>query len=487
MGGPYLIAIDQSTSSTKALLFNRAGDMIGKAGREHRQKISAEGWISHDGEELYQNTLAAVRDLVQKTGVLKEELAGAGISNQRETAILWDLASGKPLNDAVVWQCNRGKEICDALIPYAEDIRRRSGLPLSPYFSAAKIAWLLRHTEHRASKKLRAGTIDSWLLYKLTGNCGTDVSNASRTQLLNLHGRRWDEQLCGYFGIDPALLPELRDSDSCFGYTDFEGFLPSPIPIHAIMGDSQAALFAQGCRKKGMAKATYGTGSSVMVNTGEEMVLCENVVTSLAWSANGTANYVVEGNINYSGAVITWLVNDVKLIGSAQEAEELAAAANPADTTYLVPAFSGLGCPHWIPGARAVLCGMSRVTGRGEIVRAAEESIAWQIHDIVACIQAEAGIALGELRADGGASRDSFLMQFQSDILNLPLIVPANEECSGSGAAWMAGIALGIYDEMTLVHPPRIVYRPAMADSERSRRLLGWEEALRLVTGNRRH
>ncbi|MDR2786249.1 MAG: glycerol kinase, partial [Treponema sp.] len=443
--GPYILAIDQSTSGTKALLFNALGDILCRADRPHTQKISANGWIAHDPMEIYRNTLAAVSDLMQKSGVDRGAVIGAGISNQRETAMVWDRKTGLPVYDAIVWQCARGEEICERLSSSGETIRARTGAPLSPYFSAAKIAWVLEHTENQNNKNLCAGTIDSWLVYKLTGNFKTDWSNASRTQLLNLPNLDWDREVCGLFGIDPALLPQVCDSNSLFGLSDFEGIFPRAVPLRAVMGDSHGALFAQGCLEKGMAKATYGTGSSVMINIGGNPVFCKSVVTSLAWGMDGNVDYVLEGNINYTGAVIKWLVDDLGLISSSKEAGPLALTANPADTSYLVPAFSGLGAPHWVSGARACLCGMTRGTRRAEIVKAAEESIAYQITDVVRAIQEESGVLFTELRVDGGASRDSFLMRFQSDILNLPLSVPGPEELSAMGAAYMAGIALGLY------------------------------------------
>jgi glycerol kinase len=481
---PYILAVDQSTSGTKALLFNAAGDILCRADRPHAQKISANGWIAHDPMEIYRNTLAAVSDLIQKSGVDGGAITGAGISNQRETAMVWDRKTGLPVYDAVVWQCARGAEICKRFSADSESIiRARTGLPLSPYFSAAKIAWVLEHTENQHNKNLCAGTIDSWLVYKLTGNLKTDWSNASRTQLLNILDLEWDREICELFGIDPAILPPICDSDSFFGLSDFGGALPKPVPLRAAIGDSHGALFAQGCLERGMAKATYGTGSSVMVNTGDKPVFCKNVVTSLAWGRNSSINYVLEGNVNYAGAVIKWLVEDLGLIASSKNAGPLAQEANPADTSYLVPAFSGLGAPHWVSGARACLCGMTRSTGRAEIVKAAEESIAYQITDVVRAIQEESGVPLGELRVDGGPARDSFLMQFQSDVLNLPLSVPEPEELSAMGAAYMAGIALELYSPAVLSRCRRTRYEPRMDNETRTRRYQGWRDAVRMVTG----
>jgi glycerol kinase len=477
----FILAIDQSTSGTKALILDSRAAIVARADKAHEQKISPQGWVSHDPMEIYRATLATVREVVEKAGIDKGAILGVGISNQRETALAWDKDSGLPVNDAVVWQCARGASLCENLADHADAVRAATGLRLSPYFSAAKIAWILEHAENKG--RLCAGTIDSWLVFKLTGNCKTDYSNASRTQLFNINSLGWDENICGLFGVDPAILPEVCDSNGVFGATDFEGFLPKPVPIRGVMGDSHAALFAQGCLEKGMGKATYGTGSSVMVNIGDRPVFCENVVTSLAWGMSGRVQYVLEGNINYTGAVIKWLVEDVKLLASSQEAGVLAAQANPADRTYLVPAFSGLGAPYWESGARAVLSGMTRSTGRAEIVRAAEDSIAYQIADVIRVMAEESGVALKELRVDGGPTRDRYLMQFQSDILNIPLSVPAYEELSALGAGRLAGIALGFYAPAVPGETARTRFEPLMREAKREEYVSGWKEALRLAIG----
>jgi glycerol kinase len=478
----YILGIDQSTAGTKALVFNGQGLIVSRCDKSHEQKISGKGWVAHDPEEIYRNTLSVCAETIRIAGIDPAAIAGIGISNQRETALVWDRKSGRPVYDAVVWQCSRGEGICKAMVknnPGAEEhIRRCTGLRLSPYFSAAKIAWILEHSGRKGDKDLCAGTVDSWLMYKLTGNFKTDYSNASRTQLFNINKLRWDEEICGLFGIEGDILADLCDSNSLFGKTDLEGLLPKPVPVHAAMGDSHAALFGQGCIEKGMGKVTYGTGSSVMINSGRTPEFCQNVVTSLAWGINGKVDYVFEGNINYSGAVIKWLIEDLGLIASAKEAGPLAAGANQDDTTYLVPAFSGLGAPHWKAGAKASITGMTRATGRDEIVKAAEESIAYQIADVVNKVREEGGITLRELRADGGATRDSYLMQFQSDILNLPLEVSENEELSAIGAAWMAGMALGIYSPGMHDTMKRRRYTPIMDRAERERRLSGWQEAV---------
>ena len=406
--GKYIIGIDQSTQGTKSLLFDENGELLARADLPHRQIVNEKGWVEHDPEEFYRNVIQTVRNVVEKAGISKEEIVGAGISNQRETALSWD-REGKPVYNAIVWQCARGEAICQRLKAHEAMIKERTGLQLSPYFSAAKLAWIQENVEEArelaAKGLLRCGTVDSFLVYRLTGGkvYRTDYSNASRTQLFNISTLSWDEEICALFGISPKLLPEVTDSDGYYGETDFEGFLERPIPIHGVLGDSHGALFGQGCLEKGMVKATYGTGSSVMMNVGEQPVFSQHgVVSSLAWGMNGKVHYVLEGNINYTGAVITWLEKDLKLIASAGETEELAKKAAPEDHTYLVPAFTGLGAPYWDSGAEGILYGITRTTGKAEVVRAALDCIAYQITDIIRVMETDSGIPIRALRADGG-------------------------------------------------------------------------------------
>ena len=484
----YILGIDQSTQGTKALLFDDKGNLISRTDLPHRQIIDERGWVEHDPEEILKNTIHVVKDLVKKNGISKEQISGIGISNQRETAMVWDRESGRPIYNAVVWQCARGEQICRRLEEkgYAEKIRQKTGLRLSPYFSAAKIAWILQNVEGAREKneagKLCIGTMDSWLVYKLTKEHAfkTDYSNASRTQLFNITDLCWDNELCPWFGVNRQCLPKVCGSDELFGMTDLDGYLDHPIPIHGVLGDSHGALFGQGCTEPGMIKVTYGTGSSIMMNIGEKPVLSdEGIVTSLAYKIGEKVNYVLEGNINYTGAVISWLKNDLKLIDSAGETEELAKAANLEDETYLVPAFSGLGAPYWDSDARAVISGMSRTTGKNEMVKAALESIAYQISDIVEIMKRTAGLEIAEIRVDGGPTRNHFLMQFQSDILNIPVRVPDAEELSGIGAAYAAGIAMGIYDQKSLFeNVNRTEYKARMNETERERKINGWRQAV---------
>ncbi len=479
--GEYILGIDQSTSGTKAVIFDSGGRIIGRSDKAHEQKISSSGWVSHDPMEIYESMLQAVSDVIAKTQIDKANIKAAAISNQRETALVWDKSIGLPVNDAVVWQCGRAADICKKLEAMSAEIKAKTGLPLSPFFSAAKIAWILENSDV-AGKTLCAGTIDSWLIFKLTGNHKTDYSNASRTQLLNLSTLEWDRNICAAFGIDVSVLPEICDSNSEFGSSDFDGIFDKKIPILAVMGDSHGALYGQGCFEKGMVKATYGTGSSVMMNIGDSPVFSDNgLATSLAWGIDGKVSYVLEGNINYTGSVIKWLVDDVKLIESSKESGEIAATANRDDTTYLVPAFTGLGAPYWKSDAKAMLYGMSRKTGRAEIIKAAEECIAYQIADILKLMQEEVDFPIKELRADGGPTNDAFLMQFQSNILDIRLSVPTVEELSVTGAAYMAGIKACLYSESIGETLERITFSPAMDESERKRKYNGWKEAVEVL------
>ena len=479
-----ILAIDQSTSGTKALLFDGEGRLLGRHDLPHEQKINSQGWVSHDPMEIYRNTLETVRLLLEETGIDRESIGAVGISNQRETALLWDRATGLPVADAVVWQCARAAGICQRLADRGEAIQERTGLNLSPYFPAAKWAWILENTPGLAGKNLCAGTIDAWLVYKLTGGrvFATDYSNASRTQLFNLRTLSWDSEICGWFGINPDILPEVRFSDSLFGETDFEGLLSHPVPIHGVLGDSHGALFGQGCLSPGMVKATYGTGSSVMMHIGERPVFSKKgLVTSLAWGMEGKVDYVLEGNINYTGAVTKWVVEELGLLSSSKEAGPVAQSADPADTTYLVPAFTGLGAPYWDSGAKAMLYGMSRTTGRAEIVKAAEECIAYQIADVLELMGQEAGVAIQELRVDGGPTKDKFLMQFQSDILHIPVAAPEREELSGMGAAFCAGIAAGVYTREIFQSVRRRRLAPEMEETLRKTKRAGWRQAVEIL------
>ncbi len=510
----FIIGIDQSTQGTKALLFDREGRLLLRTDAPHRQLVNEKGWVSHDPEEIYQNTVKTVTRLVEQSGIDRNQVAAIGISNQRETSLIWDRISGKPLADAVVWQCARGAEICRQVeeAGLAGMIRERTGLTLSPYFPASKFAWLLQNAdgamELARGHQLCFGTIDTWLVYRLTGGRAykTDYSNASRTQLYDIFRLKWDQEICRAFGVDAEDLPEVCDSDSFFGETDLEGFFDEPVPIRGVLGDSHGALFGQGCLRPGMVKATYGTGSSVMMNIGGMHETASQtsgrgvdaiqmsgrgtaatqspdsgVVTSLAWGLSGKVDYVLEGNINYTGAVISWLKDDLEMIGSPQETEELCRRAKECEDLYFIPAFTGLGAPYWDSDARGALLGVTRACGRAEFVRACVDCIAYQIADVVEAMEQSSGIRPGELRVDGGPTGNGYLMEMQSGILNTKILVPSSQELSGMGAAYAAGMAAGLYDERIFDRMERKVFVPQMEETFRRRRLEGWKRAVRAV------
>lgn len=484
----YILSVDQSTQGTKALLFDETGRLLMRRDKAHRQIISNEGWVSHDPEEIYKNTIEVSQRVIADSGIDRDAVAAMGISNQRETSVAWDRESKKAVGNAVVWQCSRASDICRELETDADEVRTITGMALSPYFPASKFAWMIRNREEdrrRMEKgELCLGTVDSFLVYRLTGGrvFKTDYSNASRTQLMNLTKGCFEESLCRKFGIHMESLPWIEDSDGAYGETDLEGFLPHPIPIRTVLGDSHAALFGQACLNKGMTKATYGTGSSIMMNVGEVPIFSGNgLVSSVGFKMNHKISYVLEGNLNYTGAVITWLKNDLKLIEKEEETESLAFAANPEDRTYVVPAFSGLGAPYWDSSARAAVIGMSRTTGKAEFVKAALSCIAYQITDVVKAMEADSGLCLKELRADGGPTRNHFLMQLQSDLLGKCVMVPDQEELSGIGAAYGAGLAAGLYDERVFETLGRNAYTPTMNQKDQQEKYSGWKKAVKRV------
>lgn len=474
------------------MIVDEEGVIVTRSDLPHRQIITEKGWVEHDLGEIYANTIQVACNAAEKAGIDRGSICAIGISNQRETAACWFRDSGHPVYNAVVWQCARGAEICEKLAATgcAETVRARTGLPLSPYFSAAKLAWIFQNVQgvQQAAEKgnICVGTIDSYLVFRMTGGREhrSDYSNASRTQLFNIHTLCWDEELLALFGIPGSCMPEVTDSDGYFGTTDLEGFLPAPVPICGVMGDSHAALFGHGCLRPGMAKVTYGTGSSIMMNIGTKPVMNhDGLASGIGWRVNGETCYIFEGNINYTGAVVSWLKDDLKLISSPAETEELAKQANPQDTSYLVPAFSGLGAPYWDSSAKAAIVGMTRTTGKNEFCRAALESIAYQIADVVLAMKKNASVPLEQLRVDGGPTKNSFLMQFQSDILALPLSVPGSEELSGIGVAYAAGLSCGLYGRTVFDVLKYKRYVPDMDRKLREAKLCGWHDAIGMVSG----
>ena len=483
----YILSIDQSTQGTKAMLFDAAGQLTARVDRAHRQYVNEKGWVSHDLDEILSNTLAVARDVLAKADVWPEQIVAVGISNQRETVAAWNRTTGEPVGKAIVWQCARAKDICEKLTAHADTVQQKTGIPLSPYFSAPKMAWILQNepgaAELAEKNELCFGTIDSFLVSHLTEEKAfkTDYSNASRTQLFNIHTLQWDEELCRIYGVPETCLPEVCMSDSVFGYTTFGGLLKTPVPLCGVLGDSHAALLGQNCRTPGQTKATYGTGSSVMMQTGGRLVTSNcGLVTSLAWGLDGRVEYVLEGNLNYTGAVITWLKKDAALLASDSESELLARMANPADKTYFVPAFTGLGAPYWDSEATGLLTGITRTTGKAELVKAGVECIGYQITDLVQRMAQDAGLPLAELRVDGGPTANTYLMQFQSDMAQVEVSVPEIQELSGFGAACAAGFSCGFYDP-AIIHSQlhRHSYTPKMSAEERSGRYAGWQSAVR--------
>lgn len=492
MNKKYILAIDQSTSGTKAVLFTGDCAVHRRVTLAHAQIHPRTDWLEHDPEEIAANVRKAMVDVLREGHAAWDEVAAISVTNQRETGMAWDRETGKPLYRAIVWQCPRARDICEHIgsIPGAADsLHRKTGLHLSPYFTAPKIRWMLDNIagarETAASGRLMFGTMDSWVLWNLTGGKvhATDYSNASRTMLLNINEMKWDGELLDIFGIPGGAMPEIKLSDSIFGYTAGCAEIPDGIPISGVMGDSHAALFGQNCYRTGMTKATYGTGSSVMMNIGERPVYSSNgIVTSIGWASSEDTVYVLEGNINSTGKTLQWLAENTGLIKSPGEAGPIAALLKDNGGVYLVPAFTGLGAPYWDNDARGIITGITLGSTREHIVRAAEESIAYQITDIIDRMQMDADIGLTELRVDGGPTRDSFLMQFQSDISGTKVVVPRIEELSALGSANMAGLAVGFWRSRAEIEERRETlaeYSSSMEDETKIKCRRSWHDAVR--------
>ena len=489
----YIIAIDQSTSATKAILFDEGCKLLGRVNVEHKQYYPQAGWVEHDAEEIYANAVEAIRGLM-KLGLAEEGASySLAITNQRETVVVWNAETGKPISHAVVWQCQRGAEICRQLkeAGHEKTFLAKSGLLIDPYFSASGVKWLLDHVEgaREAAEKgqLRMGTIDSWLIWKLTGGevHATDYTNASRTLLFNIHTLDWDDELLGLFTVPRSMMPQAMPCDSIFGRTTIEGLFPEGIEIAGMLGDSHGALAGQMCFEAGMGKATYGTGSSVMVNIGEEAVAApEGLVTSVGFAAKGKVFYAFEGIIHCTGATLRWLADQLQLIGSPAETEALATSVESTNGVYLVPAFAGLGAPWWNSEAKAIIAGMTLGTTKAHVVRAALEAIPYQIKDLVDLMTGQAGVKLKELRVDGGPTRNRFLMQFQADMLNATINRADIEEASAMGAVVMNGLARGVWatlDEVAALRTSDNRIEPKMTAEERATLHGGWIEAVKLI------
>jgi glycerol kinase len=485
----FVLALDQGTTSSRALLFDRAGAVAAVKQHEFRQHYRQPGWVEHDPAEIWETQLRAARQALDEAGATARDVAAIGITNQRETTVVWERRSGEPIHPAIVWQSRQTTPICDALRAQGleEHVRRHTGLVIDAYFSATKIRFILDAVpgaQERAEKgELAFGTIDSWLLHRLTKGRvhATEVSNASRTMLYDVHTRAWDETLLRALRIPRAMLPEVRDSSGCFGMADAE-WLGAEMPIAGMAGDQQAALFGQGCFAPGSAKNTYGTGCFLLMNTGAQARTSKHgLVTTIAWGIGGRVEYALEGSVFVGGAAVQWLRDGLGLVSSAAESEAVAAGVPDSGGVYLVPAFVGLGAPYWDERARGAIVGITRGTSRAHLVRATLESIAYQSRDLVECLTADAGVAPDVLRVDGGASANDFLMQFQADILGIPVRRPACLEVTALGAAALAGLATGFWkdrSELEVAVRAERIFEPSMPAQTRDTLYAGWRRAV---------
>lgn len=452
----FIMALDQGTTSSKAVIFNHRGEIVSRAAKEFKQYYPKPGWVEHDPLEIWDSQLEAARRAIDSIKISPKRIAAIGLTNQRETSLLWERENGRPVYNAIVWQCRRTAPVCSELkkTDWAEKIRKKTGLVIDAYFSATKIQWILdlRKSIRRAAERgeLAFGTVDSWLAYHLTGKKlhVTDYSNASRTMLYNIRDLSWDQELLRYFHIPERILPTVEASSQVYGNTSPGAFFGFEIPIAGIIGDQQAALFGQTCFRKGLSKNTYGTGCFLLMNTREKPVISRrNLLTTIAWGMNGKVEYALEGSVFIGGAVVQWLRDGLGLIQQASESEDLATTLRSNDGVYFVPAFVGLGAPYWDMDARGTILGITRGTTRAHIVRAALESIAYQTRDVLECMQEDSGIELQELRVDGGAAANEFLMQFQADILGVPVVIQEIFETTALGAAYLAGLAIGFWKD----------------------------------------
>ena len=482
----YIIALDQGTTSSRAVIFDRDQKVVRIAQREYTQYYPKEGWVEHDPMEIYATQYGVLVDAMLLAGISAEEVAAIGITNQRETTIVWEKATGRPVYNAIVWQCRRTAPLCEQLEAegLGDSIRASTGLLIDAYFSATKLAWILEQIPDgraRAEKgELLFGTVDSWLMWKLSGGeiHATDYTNASRTMMFNIHTLQWDEKILARLGIPCRMLPEVRPSASVFGYAHVDGV---EIPIAGVAGDQQAALFGQCCWEEGQVKNTYGTGCFLLYNTGTRPVESKNgLVTTIAASADGSLRYALEGSVFTGGAVVQWLRDEMRFIGESADSEYYARKVPDTGGVYMVPAFTGLGAPQWDMYARGLLIGITRGTRREHLIRAALESIAYQSADLLEAVSADAGRAIDELSVDGGASANGFLMQFQSDILGIPVCRPEVYESTAQGAAYLAGLTSGFWtpDELLAARKIAVRYTPQMDGVKREKCRRGWKRAV---------
>jgi len=486
----YVLALDQGTTSTRAIIFDRHGNVVSRAQQEFRQIYPKPGWVEHSPQDIMGSTVAVIGESLVRAGLTAQDIAAIGITNQRETTLVWDKKTSKPVYNAIVWQCRRTADFCDTLKRdgFAEKIYNKTGLVPDAYFSATKIKWILDNVEGAREKaergELAFGTVDTFVLWQLSKGkiFATDYTNASRTMLFNIHSLKWDGELLRLFDIPASILPKVHPSSHLYGYTDARLF-GSPIPVCGIVGDQQAALFGQLCTKKGDVKNTYGTGCFLLMNTGDRAVKSQNgLVTTLGATADGKPCYVLEGSVFVGGAVVQWLRDEMKLISSSDDSETQAVKVKDSGGVYVVPAFTGLGAPYWNATARGTITGITRGTSREHIIRAALEGIAYEVCDLVQAMEKDAGIKITRLAVDGGACKNDFLMQFQSDVLNCTAVRPKVAETTALGAAYLAGLNVGYWhglEEIKKNFEVERMFTPAMGEGERIALLNGWRDAVK--------
>ncbi|MED1103209.1 glycerol kinase GlpK [Bacillus paramycoides] len=486
----YILSLDQGTTSSRAILFNKEGKIVHSAQKEFTQHFPKPGWVEHNAQEIWGSILAVIATCLSEADVKPEQIAGIGITNQRETAVVWDKATGKPIYNAIVWQSRQTVEICDDLKEkgYSDMVREKTGLLIDAYFSGTKVKWILDNVEGAREKaengELLFGTIDTWLVWKLSGGKAhvTDYSNASRTLMFNIHDLQWDDELLDMLTVPKSMLPEVRPSSEIYGETIDYHFFGQNVPIAGVAGDQQAALFGQACFGEGMAKNTYGTGCFMLMNTGEKAVASEHgLLTTIAWGIDGKVNYALEGSIFVAGSAIQWLRDGMRMFKDASESEEYASRVESTEGVYVVPAFVGLGTPYWDSEVRGAMFGVTRGTTKEHFIRATLESLAYQTKDVLCAMEADSGIELNTLRVDGGAVKNNFLMKFQSDILDVPVERPVINETTALGAAYLAGLAVGYWknkDEIKAQWHMDKRFEPTMEAETSEELYAGWKKAI---------
>lgn len=491
----YILALDQGTTSSRAILFNKDGAIVHTAQKEFTQYFPKPGWVEHDANEIWGSVLAVIAGVLSEAEVKPSEIAGIGITNQRETAVVWDENTGKPVYHAIVWQSRQTADICEELKSKGHDelFRKKTGLLIDAYFSGTKVKWILDNVDGARKKaengELLFGTIDSWLIWKLSGGTAhvTDYTNASRTLMYNIYDLKWDQELLDILDVPASMLPEVRSSSEVYAHTSDFHFFGEMVPIAGAAGDQQAALFGQACFEKGMAKNTYGTGCFMLMNTGETPVPSKNgLLTTIAWGVDGKVEYALEGSIFVAGSAIQWLRDGLRMIKAAPDTEEYANRVESTDGVYVVPAFVGLGTPYWDSDARGAIFGLTRGTSKEHFIRATLESLAYQSRDVLQAMEADSGIKLKKLRTDGGAVKNNFLMKFQSDILNVPVERPQVNETTALGAAYLAGLAIGFWksrDEIAENWMIDHTFEVTMDEETRTNLYNGWKKAVESTMG----